>query len=311
MLINYFKLVRIHNLFIIALSQYLLRYAILLPFFNHDNIIPAFTDFDFALLVLSTLLIAAAGYAINDYFDLRVDRINIRDKVIVGRYISRRKVIFLHTILSIAGVLIGTYTAYRAGSIKLATINLFMATLLWLYSSRYKSYFIFGNVIIAFSSAMPVILVWLFERAALTSAGHVFKETLNMHLLQFFFWAYVIFAFIVSMIREIIKDIEDIEGDKKVGCTTMPIVIGIPKTKYVLVAFSAVFVAALAYLDYHTYQLYSMKFVFWYIIIAIIFPILFMVYIIVIAKKREDYSFSSLITKFIMLAGILSMVFID
>ena len=305
-MVPFFKLIRIQNLLIIALTQYLFRYAILLPIMDLEHIVPNLSHFNFALLVISTLLIAAAGYAINDYFDIRIDRINKRKNIIVGHHFSRRKVMMLHTTLSIIGVLIGAYVSYKAGSLKLSAINLVMAILLWLYSVKYKAYFLVGNIIVAVAAAMTIVIVWLFETAALISVSKII--ILNAHLLSIFLWIYVGFAFVLTLIREIIKDVEDVEGDKKVGCQTIPVVMGINRTKYILTVLMALSLITLIYICYLAHGLHSLRFLFWYVVIAVVLPVIYMVYITITSKKKEDYTFLSKVAKFIMLAGILSMI---
>jgi 4-hydroxybenzoate polyprenyltransferase len=307
-MIHFLKLVRFQNLMIIALTQYLFRYAILIPIMKLEQVTPAFGNISFALLVLSTVLVAAAGYAINDYFDIRNDRINKPKKIIIGKHISRRVAMMTHTVFSIIAVLIGAYVSYKAGSIKLTVINIVMVSLLWMYSLKFKAYFLVGNILVSFSTAMTILLVWIYDMYALRSSQQYILTYLN--LLNFFLWAYTLFAFFISMVREIIKDIEDIEGDKKCGCSTIPVVIGIKRTKYILYLILAAAVTALSYISYKAHQQQALQFLFWYLIIAVIIPILYMGYIVVVAKNKDDYSYLSSITKFIMLSGVLSMILI-
>jgi len=307
-MVHFFRLIRIQNLFIIALTQYLFRYAILIPIMNLEQINPALSHFNFALLVLSTVLVAAGGNAINDYFDLRIDRINKNKRIIVGKYFSRRQVMTLHTVLSIIAIILGTWVSYKAGSLKLATINIVMVALLWMYSVKYKAYFLVGNLLIAFATSMTIIVVWLFDTVAINRTGLIIIS--NAHLVSIFVWIYVGFAFVISIIREIIKDIEDIEGDRKVGCSTIPVVIGIDKTKYVLISLMSLSILTIAYLSYYAYTLLILRTIFWYIIIALILPFIYLLYVTIVAKHKEDYAFMSKVAKYLMLAGVLSMTLI-
>jgi 4-hydroxybenzoate polyprenyltransferase len=307
-MIYFLRLVRFQNLVIIALTQYLFRYAILIPILKLEQLRPAFGNISFALLVLSTVLVAAAGYAINDYFDIRNDRINKPGKIIIGKHISRRVAMLTHTVFSIAAVMIGAYVSYKAGSIKLAVINIIMVTLLWMYSLRFKAYFLAGNVLVSFSTAMTIVMVWIYDLYALHSSQQY--VIVYSKLLMFFLAAYSLFAFFMSMLREIIKDIEDIEGDKKCGCSTIPVVIGIKKTKYILYFLITAAVAALSYISYKTYTQLHLHLLFWYLVVVVIVPLLYMAYVVIVAKKKEDYSFLSSVTKFIMLSGVLSMLLI-
>ena len=220
LLTGFFKLIRYPNLIIIVLSQYLFRYFILLPLMKVEHIEPVFSHLNFALLVLSTVLIAAAGYAINDYFDIRTDRINRPHKIVVGRLISRRKAMLTHAAFNIIAVLIGIYLSYTVHSYRLASIHIVISVLLWLYSLKYKAYFLIGNLIVAFVSALTILIVWIFELYAFRTGDplELAKLMCDQWLwpyLKFFLWAYIAYAFVTSLIREIIKDIEDVEGDKK------------------------------------------------------------------------------------------------
>jgi 4-hydroxybenzoate polyprenyltransferase len=307
-MVHIFKLIRIQNLLIIALTQYLFRYTILLPIMDMEHITPSLSHINFAIIVMSTLLIAAAGYAINDYFDLRIDRINKRKNIIVGKHFSRRKVMTLHTIFSITGVIMGVYVSYKAGALKLAAINLVMATLLWLYSVKYKAYFLVGNLLVSFAAAITIIVVWLFDTMALISTHKII--IINAHLLTTFLWLYAGFAFVVTLIREVIKDVEDVEGDRKVGCSTIPVVMGVKRTKYVLTGLIVLSLIALSYVCYIVHKLPGIRFVFWYLVIAVVLPFIYIGYVTIVAKKKDDFTFMSKIAKFIMLAGVLSMFLI-
>jgi 4-hydroxybenzoate polyprenyltransferase len=214
----------------------------------------------------------------------------------------------LHSVLNVLAVIIGGYVSYRVGSIKLVAVNIIMATLLWLYSVKYKAYFLVGNLLVSFATAMTITLVWLFDTTALISSINITPTYLS--LASKFMWLYAGFAFVISLIRELIKDIEDIEGDRKVGCTTIPVVLGIKKTKYVLIGLLVASILAIAYISYIAYISFHLKLIFWYLIITVALPFLYLVYFTVIAKKKNDFSHMSKITKFIMVAGVFSMILI-
>lgn len=304
-MINILKLIRVQNLLIIALTQYLFRYCILLPLIKIEHITPVMGHITFALLVISTVLIAAAGYAINDYFDVRTDRINKPKKMLIGKGVSRRQAMLIHTVFSITAAVIGAYVSYKVGNLLFALINPIIATALWFYSTKYKAYFLVGNILIAVFSGLVVVVVWLYEIAALNHSGIMLITSLK--LVQFFLWAYFIFAAMVSLIREIIKDIEDIEGDKKIGCTTVPVVIGIKNTKYLLAALSILTFLGLAFVAY-LIRSNNLSLFFWYFVVAVCLPFLYMSYIAFIAKNKSDFTFLSGLTKFCLISGVMSML---
>ncbi|NTW31531.1 MAG: UbiA family prenyltransferase [Bacteroidetes bacterium] len=304
---TFFKLIRVQNLAFIALTQFLFRYCIFLPLTNQSPISPLFSNFDFIILMLSTIIVAAGGYAINDYFDVHIDKVNKPLKVIIGKKMLRRHAVTTHSVLTIIAIVLGAYVSFEVGSIMLVFFNIIMCTLLWLYSARYKASFLLGNIIVSFSSAATIFVVWLFEMYALKSSE--LMDTANLTLLNFFLCCYVIFAFIISLIREIVKDAEDIEGDKKGGCRTLPIVWGYSKTKKVLFLLIGFAIIALSFLSYLSY-VYNLKIVFWYVNITLILALIYTTYVIYVAKNKDDYTFLSGLLKFIMFAGIFSMALV-
>ena len=191
------------------------------------------SDLNFALLVLSTVLIAAAGYIINDYFDMRADRINKPDKMSIGRKISRRTAIVLHWLFNIIGVLLGAYIALRMHVWKLGILNLIVSVTLWFYSTNFKRQLLTGNIVISLLSALVLIVVWLFEFYAVNTNTDTIRDMITVF--RSIIMPYFIFAFLISLVREMIKDIEDMEGDIKIFCRTFPIVYGVEKTRTSLV----------------------------------------------------------------------------
>jgi len=303
-IVAYFKLVRITNLIIIVLTQYFFRHFIILPLYKLNNIIPPTGDLYFLFLVLSTVLLAAAGYAINDYFDMRIDHINKPERMLLGRVIPRRMAILIHGVFTGAGILFSFIAAYMIGSLKLGFISVIVAFTLWQYSHKFKASFITGNVVISLSSAFVVFIVWLFEFYAQVNTGRAIfngKDFLNI-----FTVAYLFFAFITSMIREIIKDVEDIEGDRRVGRQTIPVKLGIYKTKIIssiLIMLNILFLGILVFRLFHfpSFNIFN----YYLIFLAALF-----VYLLILVKKakdKTDYSFASMYIKVIMIAGLLSM----
>ena len=288
------RLVRLPNLFIIALTMYLTRYC-LLSDLNFQVI--GLNDYGFALLVLSVVLIAAAGYIINDYFDTRIDAINKPEKLIVGVKVSRRRAMLYHTVFNILGVLIGFYLAWQINKLIIGWINVISVTLLWYYSRYFKKKFIIGNLVVALLSGMIPIVVALFE-----------PNTDRIH--YYYIIGYAAFAFVISFIREIIKDLEDMEGDISENCKTIPIVSGVRTTKTVIILLIALVVAAIGYLvNYNVIPEFSSNKVFiLYSVIAIQIPLMILLYLTYKATYKNNYRMMSTLTKIIMLTGVLSML---
>jgi 4-hydroxybenzoate polyprenyltransferase len=303
----YLKILRLPNLGIIVLTQYLIRICIIGTFYGFSGSSPAFSEFNFFLLVLSTVLIAAGGYVINDIFDLEIDKVNKPDKILINKFIPISIAYRMYYGLTIAGTLIGFYLAFAVQYFLLGFVYVAIVLLLWYYSSRYQKTVLWGNIFISALSAMVIFIVWLFELFALRADPITYTEVMKqIRIVTIVVSGYGLFAFLVSMIREIVKDIEDQEGDKKANYKTLPITIGIKKTKWVAVVFIFVSVLLLAFAQYHVY-LKGIMLVFWYLLIAVQTLFLFLLFNTINAEKKEDFHFLSNATKIIMVAGILSM----
>lgn len=276
---NVLTLIRLPNLLMIALSQALVRACLLFPERPWQSLL----EEEFLLLVFSTFCIAAAGYVINDYYDIKIDVINKPQRVVVGKEMPRRQAMLAHLFLTGLGVLVGMVLSWQVGLVTLGA-----ALLLWGYSARFKKVFLLGNLVISLLGAVMLLVVAVQAR------------TDNVAI-----YAYAVFAFIISLVREIIKDIEDVKGDASFACRTIPIVIGIPRTKWVLYFVLLCFhLFALATIVNRIPEnlLFS-----GYMVLFVLAPSILLWYRLVKAHRRRDFSQLSKRCKFIMLAGILSM----
>ncbi|MDD3878256.1 MAG: geranylgeranylglycerol-phosphate geranylgeranyltransferase [Bacteroidales bacterium] len=300
----YFRLIRFTNLIIIILTQYFFRHFIIIPLYKQEHITPLLSEIQFLFIVLSTIFIAAGAYAINDYFDMRIDRINKPHKMILGKIIPRRIAILTHTVFTAIGILFSFMAAYTVGTWKICIVSIFIAFTLWMYSFRFKASFLKGNIIIAILSAMVVFIVWLFDFYAQVNSGQAL--IFGAKFLNGFMLTYVSFAFLTSLTREIIKDIEDIKGDEKVGCQTLPIVWGIDKAKWVTIGLTILNIILILIMvsvltKYGIFKLLK------YYLIIISFLFLYLIYLIRKSKEKEDFAFISNFIKIIIFAGLLSM----
>jgi len=218
----------------------LVRYCIVLPTLNLWKISPVFTITEFVLLIISVVLISASGYCINDYFDVKTDEINKPDKIVVGRIISRRKTMLLHTILSLLGLAIAIYLALSNQNIVLCLFHFVAWVLLWYYSVYFKRTLAFGNILVSFLTSSVIVLVYFSEYALLVNKAGWYNTAFV------FCMFYATFAFLINLIREIIKDAEDVEGDKLINANTIPIKLGLNKTK-IIVSVLAVFSCVLIF----------------------------------------------------------------
>ncbi|MBC7875074.1 MAG: geranylgeranylglycerol-phosphate geranylgeranyltransferase [Ferruginibacter sp.] len=299
----FLKLVRLPNLFFMALTQVLFQFCIYHTLYK--DAVPATDLCRFTLLVFASLFIAAAGYIINDYFDINIDEVNKPHKMVVDKLIHRRWAIAWHFMLSAAGVILTVVALPFLQKWYLVLANILCVVLLWFYSTKFKKGFLSGNIVISLLTAWTILIIFFSKFDLVDAFG---SGNSNNH--KFFRLAllYAGFAFIISLIREAIKDMEDMPGDAKYGCRTMPIVWGVNVTKVYVTVWLVVLIAILIIL-----QVYVLQFKWWFAIaysmLAIIFPLL-----VILVKLRKSvttdhfHQLSSL-TKFVMLTGILSMIF--
>ncbi len=261
----FLKLVRWPNLIFIVLTQLLFYYCIDKPIYQS-----AYSGPRIFWLITASVLIAAAGYIINDYFDLNIDRINKPSQNVIDRLISRRWAIVWHLSLSFLGI-IATVIAVSGHKWYLIIANTVCVILLWLYSTSFKRKFLIGNIIISLLTAWTV-LVLFFAEVPFSAAFSV----KSYGVIQFFRRAFLYggFAFAINLIREAMKDVEDMAGDARYECKTLPIVAGINATKIYIAVWLVVLIAALIIL-----QLYIMQFGWWwaiaYCILFIIAPLIY------------------------------------
>ncbi len=303
------SLVRFPNLLIIAFTQYAMRYLLMEPLLPSDSFELQFGDFQFALLVFSTMLIAAAGYIINDYFDTRADLINKPTRVVVGVAISRKVAMILHLILNIIGVGIGVYLAFYVGLPALSLVFMLSTGLLWFYSTNYKKQFLVGNLTVAFLTALVPLMVVLFEIPLLNREYGEVMIRYDADFNYLFAWvsAFSFFAFITTLIREIIKDAEDFEGDNAYGMKTVPIVLGTFWTKMLVVALIAatLFALILVLLKYIYFSVDPVDYIsLVYFSLFLLLPLILLAIQVMVARDKRAYHRASMLIKLVMLFGI-------
>jgi 4-hydroxybenzoate polyprenyltransferase len=243
---------------------------------------------------------------INDYFDVKIDEVNKPRRIIIDRVIPRRGAMVLHQILTGSGIVLAAFVAWQAGSLKLALIHPIVAAFLWFYSTSYKRRLFTGNLIIAFLSGFVILIVALYEQHLFSITESVaVAPAYTIFVIVFF---YFLFSFFISLSRELVKDMEDIEGDRKYNCRTVPIVYGISKTKISVYLILGLVMVMLIYFQWM--QLNGKDFVSALTIFTTLeFPMLVAIYLLKSAAAPKDFSLVSSVLKIVMFMGILSMVY--
>jgi 4-hydroxybenzoate polyprenyltransferase len=305
----FFRLIRSVNLLFIIFTQVLFQYVIVVPMFSQTGMpSPALSTKYFILLCLSSVLIAAAGYIINDYFDLNIDRINRPGKIVVEKVIKRRWAIMWHWIFSFAGVLLGFYLGWKLKVFWLGFANAACVAALWFYSTTFKRKLLSGNIIISLLTAWVVLVVGFITHYRLIMHMDEYGTFYTSKLLRFTF-LYAGFAFIICLVREVVKDMEDMGGDAKYGCRTMPIVWGVHVSKVFAATWLTVLTASLLIVF-----AYILQFKWWlaaaYCMLLVILPLLNILRNLYRAKTTADYHRISNWIKLVMFTGIVSMIFL-
>jgi 4-hydroxybenzoate polyprenyltransferase len=277
------RLVRLPNLLMMLLCLVLVRAGLLEP----ERPVATLLDARFGILALAALCVAAAGYIINDYYDVKIDAINRPERLVVGRVVNRRRAMLAHLLLSGAGVGLSGLLSPLLG-----VVNLGSALLLWGYSVRFKRVALVGNVSIATLTAALVLLPELQLR---TNTGSV--------------WLYALAAFLLTVVREIVKDVEDMRGDAQHGCRTLPIVWGVARTKWVAGFFLACLLLLVAGATWRTLAHHLLPLSLW-LLVLVLGPLLWLTRLLLRADRRRHFARLSWWCKGIMLAGMLSMLLV-
>ena len=304
---DFFKLIRWPNLVFIALTQVLFFYCVVQPVMFGSLYMTREYHQLFIILCISSVFIAAAGYVINDYFDLNIDLVNKPGRMVVDRSISRRWAIFFHLFFSFAGVLMGFYIGLQNGNWIVGFANMGCVFVLWFYSTTFKKRLLTGNILISLLTAWVVFVVYLLTIHQQIDLMHPVQPGSHQKLLRLAI-LYSSFAFIITLIREVVKDMEDMEGDRRAQCKTLPIVYGVNASKVFAGTWLAILVVMLIVM-----QTYVLIFQWWYaslyLLVTVTIPLLILFKHLFRATTTAQFAQVSSWLKWIMLGGICSMVF--
>ncbi|QNM86433.1 geranylgeranylglycerol-phosphate geranylgeranyltransferase [Polaribacter pectinis] len=303
-MISFLKLIRYKNLLMVLLTMVLTKYALL------DSIFISIPErnYQFSILIFSVIFIMAGGYIVNDIYDIEIDKINKPNKVFIDNIISKKNAWKVYFLLTSIGLLLGFYLSFFEGTTSNSLYFLLIIFILFVYSKYLKKTFFLGNLAISFCLSMVIYITYVF-----TSEAIIYSESLeefvvykiNHHDILGPVLAYSFFAFLTTLVREIIKDIEDINGDLKLNAKTLPIIIGRNRSSMVAIFFTVILlIIIIIILHFFENEVVFIS----YAIAFIIIPLIYVLFKLLSAEKKKDFSKLSSLMKLIMLFGILSML---
>lgn len=293
------NLIRWKNLLILVLVQVLVKYALFVP----NYAVTSLSTFQFIGLVVSTLCIAGAGYIINDIYDVETDLVNRPKKVIVGKSISEKTANNLFMGLNIAGVLLGFYLSYAVERNSFFGIFVLISALLYIYASYLKRTFLIGNIVVSALVGFSLLLVGIFDLLPATNPANSPLQLAVFKILL----VYAFFACAINLLREITKDIQDVDGDYKAGMNTLPIVLG--RTRANTILFILTLITNLLIIYVLATFLYSKTNLIIYCLLLVVGPLIITTIKIFKAESKKDYQRISNLLKLVMVTGMLSMAF--
>ncbi len=301
----YLRLIRIGNVVIASGSFVLFQYFVLAPLLQSAYFNPTLNAWMVACLALAIACITAAGNVVNDYYDFEQDKKYRSEKMVLGKYVSLDTAVYLLGGLNLAGIALALFVAWKVGNIKIANIFFLTALLLWLYSSTLKKIPLIGNLAIAFLCALVFLIPVLFERSFFVET---FADALNFarESVLVRMKGYMLFAFLITLIREIVKDLQDYTADKEYGINTLPVAIGLTPAKVFVILLTLVMMALIAFLQYF-YWINGAKNHFWFATLMLQFPLLVNLLPLIPARDEKSFAVQSLMMKLVIVFGLCSM----
>lgn len=311
-------------------NMYPLSKTVLPPEITSMTLLAELGSKTFLLLLVSTLLIASAGNIINDYFDVRADRVNKPDRLIIGVHIKRRWAMLWHWAFNVMGLVLALYLGYLMKNIWIPIIAFVSINLLWFYSTYYKRQPFTGNIIVAaLLGFIPIyVLIYNSGLSPIFNDSEKFAELASRYYFLFVVLFTGILAFLMNIVRELLKDIIDVRGDLKLGAKTFPIKYGIKKTKVLIavfyglimifgglffyfvadmtfdIMFSSIFMDVMYIKNFINIELFSL-------LLSVALIILTISAFLIFAKhKHSAYKWASSLLKIAMLAGLLIPLFL-
>ena len=300
----YIKILRPSNCLIVGLTQFLVYFLLFLPIIE----VPSLNNLTLFALILATMLVTASGFVINDIIDRDLDAINKSDKKLVGAFINLSSAWRYYYLLIGIGFMLSLFVAYSCGELGLIWLYPLMVLLLWMYSQYWKGRAVIGNLVVSLFTAFVPGLLLVAERKAINQA--IMDERSGIYYFLISVTTYMLFAFLSNLTRELIKDIEDVEGDRMVGHRTLPVVVGVRKSKMVAMVYASCILIILFFCNIFFVQ-FSITLA-WIITSIVLIPInAFILFKIYKASERSDFSFVSNQLKLFMVLGLVSILTIS
>lgn len=301
---DYLRLIRYKNVLFVGAIQVLMYWCVILPTLESFGIYTTTPVWVVLCAVLATMLIAGGGYVINDYFDVKIDRINREDRLIVTRGVQRHEAMRYYQIVTAVGLVLGLVSAAVSRSFTLGLIFVVVPGMLWFYSASYKRQLIIGNLIVSAAAGLVPLLPLIIEAEHLEGVyGELLHETPVLRVLYTAICVFALFAFLFNLIREIVKDLEDVVGDREMECHTMAVVWGDVVTKVVVTVLTVATCGLLAWVVFYLVPFDGSATVRYYLF-GIVIPCVCMLCILWSGQCRA-YANASMLVKFIMVVGVL------
>lgn len=300
---KYLQLVRYPNLLLLALMQVVVRYG----FLKLQSVFLALNHWQYGLLVLATVLLAAAGYVINDIFDQEADAVNRPDKQLVGYQISEAQAYNLYVVLNCVGVGIGFYLSNVIERPGFVALFILVAALLYFYATTLKQILVLGTLVVAGLLAFSVLIIGFFDIFPATYAGN---QTIMANLFSILV-DYAVFAFILGVYRELVKDLEDVAGDQLQGKQTLPTVLGVNRASQAVFVLSCLPIILLLYYTNHYFIAFDLYPTALYALFGLVGPLLYCSVKLFTAKQTSEFKHISLVLKVVTLLGIISIAVVS
>jgi 4-hydroxybenzoate polyprenyltransferase len=301
---NILQLIRFPNLVIIAATLLAVRYLVIVPEFFQMGVKPAISTPEFILIVANAMIIAAGGYILNDVFDIEIDRINHPDRMIIEKVFSRNEGVQIAVILLLLAFCLGIIISLRIASVLPALVFLVAILVVWWYAARLKKTLIWGNLAVACMTACTIGMIWLFE---LDATGLIQKPVAQTGFVSKIILSVMIFAGGLNFVREIVKDMEDMQGDSMVNCRSLPVVAGIKITHWVVNSLT-LFILILLVVSQVWLWNKELKYVSGWLMVMVVLPLIVFLLLVNRAETKQQYHRASSFLRWIMVLGLATLV---